>query len=97
MGEEMIERVEESLVTALKQDDGAYARYDGNGLITLDGQFDVRSLSRSAIEASGMNDLLRTASAFIEELKAFGYGETSEKALPGAYDPFVQAVDALKD
>jgi hypothetical protein len=28
---------------------------------------------------------------------AFGYGETSEKALPGAYDPFVQAVDALKD
>jgi hypothetical protein len=44
-----------------------------------------------------MNDLLRTATAFIEELKAFGYGETSEKALPGAYDPFVQAVDALKD
>jgi hypothetical protein len=44
-----------------------------------------------------VDDLLRTATAFIEEMKAFGYGETSEKALPGAYDPFVQAVDALKD
>jgi hypothetical protein len=42
-------------------------------------------------------DLLRTATAFLEELKAFGYGETSEKALPGAYDPFVRAVNALKD
>jgi hypothetical protein len=41
--------------------------------------------------------LLRTAAAFIEELKAFGYGETSEKALPGAYDPFARAVAALKD
>jgi len=41
-------------------------------------------------------DLLRTATAFIEELKAFGYGETSEKALPGAFDAFVEAVNKLK-
>ena len=48
-------------------------------------------------ERSRYSDLLRTAAAFIEELKAFGYGQTSEKALPGSYDAFVQAVDALKD
>jgi hypothetical protein len=49
------------------------------------------------VRADTVSDLLRTATAFIEELKAFGYGETSEKALPGAYDPFVRAVNALKD
>jgi hypothetical protein len=48
------------------------------------------------VRADTASDLLRTATAFIEELKAFGYGETSEKALPGAYDPFRDAVERMK-
>jgi len=48
------------------------------------------------VRADTVSDLLRTAAAFIEELKAFGYGESSEKALPGAYDPFVQAIERMK-
>jgi hypothetical protein len=48
------------------------------------------------VSPHGMNDLLRTATAFIEELKAFGYGETSEKALPGSFDPFRDAVERMK-
>jgi hypothetical protein len=41
-------------------------------------------------------DLLRTATAFIEEMMAFGYGETSEKALPRSYDAFAEAVERVK-
>lgn len=52
-------------------------------------------LARAAIDASGVEDLIRTATAFVEELRRMGYGETSERALPGSFDPFVEALERL--
>lgn len=42
------------------------------------------------------SDLIRTASDFIAELKSMGYGETSERALPGSFDPFIEALRKVK-
>lgn len=42
-----------------------------------------------------VDDLIRTASAFVEELRRMGYGETSERALPGSFDTFVEALERL--
>lgn len=43
------------------------------------------------------DDLLQAATAFVEELKSFGYGQTSEKALPGSYDALVAALERIKE
>jgi hypothetical protein len=95
MSEEMIERVARAMCEATGTIWGG-PRGEADPDFAFVRVFYI-SMARAAIEASGMNDLLRTATAFIEELKAFGYGETSEKALPGSFDAFIRAVNALKD
>lgn len=56
----------------------------------------TRALAIDALADEAYSDLLRTSTAFIEELKAFGYGESSEKALPGSFEPFRDAVERMK-
>lgn len=36
--------------------------------------------------------LLSASSTLVEEMKAMGYGETSDRPLPGAWDGFVEAL-----
>lgn len=47
--------------------------------------------------ADACADLIRASSALIEELKAFGYGQTSEKALPGSYDALMAELERIKE
>lgn len=41
-------------------------------------------------------ELIRTATEFVEDLKKLGYGESAKRPLPGAYDPFVEALKAAR-
>jgi hypothetical protein len=50
----------------------------------------------AAIAKSDFPDIIRTAFAFVEELRRMGYGETSERALPGSFDPFLEALRKVK-
>ena len=40
--------------------------------------------------------LIQTAQEFVDELRQMSYGETSNRPLPGSYDPFVAALDAAR-
>lgn len=48
---EMLDRIEYAMVDSIKADGDVFSRYDGAGLMTLDGQFDIRGLARAVIEA----------------------------------------------
>ena len=44
-----------------------------------------------------IHELIKTATAFVDELKAFGLGDGPDLPLPGSYDPFVMALDAARE
>lgn len=45
---------------------------------------------------SNLSHLIAASSTLVEEMKAMGYGETSDRPLPGAWDGFVEALERAK-
>ena len=48
------------------------------------------------VRADHVSDLIRTATEFVEELNLFGFGASPDLPLPGAYDPFLAALEKVK-